>query len=292
MRRRVRDGMRFGACAALLPLLAACASPARQAPAPGGTTTGAVVVPESRPGQSIGYLDAPAFNSRALLPAPPAPGSAAQAHDDAIAARSLALHGTARWRQATVDADLTFPAAEPLFACALGVEIDSARTPHLVRLLRRSLADASNAGRAAKDHWQRGRPFVQNGAPVCTPEETPRMAPGASYPSGHTAIGWTWTLALVELAPERADTLLQRGRAFGESRLVCNVHWHSDIVEGERVGAATFARLQASPEFRADLAAARDEIAAQRAAAATPSHCDTETIGLRQSPIPAADARD
>ncbi|KPN17113.1 hypothetical protein AO715_03260 [Xanthomonas sp. Mitacek01] len=291
MRPRVRDGLRVAACGALLPVLAACALPARDGNAP--VSPGhEVVVPESRPGVSIGYLDAPAFDSRALLPAPPAPGSAAQAYDDDIARRSLALHDTARWRQATVDADLSFPAAEPLFACALGIEIDREATPHLVRLLRRSLADASNAGRAAKDQWQRQRPFVRNGAPVCTPEDLPRMAHSASYPSGHTAIGWTWALTLVELAPERSDALLQRGRAFGESRLVCNVHWHSDIVEGERVGAATFARLQASPDFRADLDAARVEIAAQRAAGATPRHCDTETVGLRQSPVPTADARD
>lgn len=288
MRPRVRDGVRVAACGALLSLLAACALPAREATAPHAP----VVVPESRPGVTIGYLDAPAFDSRALLPAPPAPGSAAQAHDDAIAARSIALHDTARWRQAAVDADLTFPAAEPLFACALGVEISAERTPHLVRLLRRSLADASNAGRAAKDHWQRGRPFVRNAAPVCTPEDVPRLMTSASYPSGHAAIGWAWTLALIELAPERSDALLQRGRDFGESRLVCNLHWYSDIGEGERVGAATYARLQASADFRGDLDAARDEIAAQRAAGATPAHCDAETIGLRQSPIPAADDRD
>ena len=288
MHPRARECVRVPACGALLSVLVACAVPARDTPAP----VAAGGVPESSSGVTIGYLDAPAFDSRALLPAPPAPGSAAQAHDDAIAARSLVLHDTARWRQATIDADLTFPAAEPLFACALGVEISAARTPHLVRLLRRSLADASNAGRAAKDHWQRGRPFARNEAPVCTPEDLPGLRHGASYPSGHTAIGWTWTLALVELAPERSDALLQRGRAFGESRLVCNVHWHSDIVEGERVGAATFARLQTSPAFTADLDAARAEIAAQRAAGAAPAHCDSEAIGLRQSPIPAADARD
>lgn len=288
MSARVRAGLRVVALGALLPLLAACALPARDHAAPAD----AVVVPESRPGMSIGYLDGVAFDSRALLPAPPAPRSAAQAHDDAIAARSLALHDTPRWRQAIVDADLSFPAAEPLFACALGVRIDRDRTPHLVRLLRRSLADVSNAGRAAKAHWQRGRPFVRNAAPVCTPDDVPRLTHSASYPSGHTAIGWAWALMLVELAPDRADALLRRGRAFGESRLVCNVHWYSDIVEGERVGAAVFARLQASPGFRDDLDAARREIAAQRAAGDTPTHCDAEAIGLRQSPIPAADARD
>lgn len=283
----MRAGARAVALAALLPALAECALAAR-----GPDPAVPVVVPEHAPGVTVGYLDAPAFDSRALLPAPPAPGSAAMPHDEAIAARSLPLQGTTRWQQAAVDADLGFPAAAPLFACALGVEISAQRTPHLVRLLRRSLADASNAGRAAKDHWQRARPFVRNAAPVCTPQDTARLMTSASYPSGHAAIGWTWTLALVELAPERADPLLQRGRSFAESRLVCNVHWHSDIAAGERVGAATYARLQAAPEFRADLAAARHEIAAQRAAGATPRHCDAEAAGLRQSPIPAADARE
>jgi acid phosphatase (class A) len=46
-----------------------------------------------------------------------------------------------------------------------------------------------------------------------------------SYPSGHTAIGLAWALILCELFPENANLILDRGRAFGESRVVCNVHW-------------------------------------------------------------------
>lgn len=252
---------------------------------------GAVVVPERSPGVSIGYLDAAAFDSRALVPAPPAPGTPAHVLDDVIAERALALHDSTRWRQAAVDADLDFPAAGHLFACALGVPVDSTHTPHLVRLLRRSLADAAVTNRAAKEHWQRPRPFLANGGAVCTPEDDARLRESAAYPSGHAAIGWTWALTLVDVAPDRADALLQRGRSFAESRLVCNVHWYSDIVQSQLVGAATVARLQAEPDFRADLAAARREVAAQRARGAQPSGCDAETIALRRSPLPAADAR-
>lgn len=265
-------------------LLAACAGLPRQAQHD-------VVVPERSPGVSIGYLDDAAFDSRALVPAPPAPGTPAHALDDAVAQRALALHGTRRWQQAAVDADLDFPAGGALFACALGVPVDREHTPHLVRLLRRSLADAAVTNRAAKDQWQRPRPFLSNGAAVCTPQDDARLRTSAAYPSGHTAIGWTWALTLVAVAPERADPLLQRGRSFAESRLVCNVHWYSDIVQGQLVGAATFARLQDSPDFQADLAAARREVAAQRARGAQPAGCDAETIALRQSPLPAADAR-
>ena len=252
---------------------------------------GPVVVPERSPGVSIGYLGDAAFDSRALVPAPPAPGTPAHVLDDVIAGRALALRDTTRWRQAAVDADLDFPAAGSLFACALGVPVDSTHTPHLVRLLRRSLADAAVANRAAKDQWQRPRPFLSNGAAVCTPEDGARLRGSAAYPSGHAAIGWTWALTLVDVAPERTDALLQRGRSFAESRLVCNVHWYSDIVQSQLVGAATVARLQAEPEFRADLAAARREVAAQRARGAQPQGCDAETIALRRSPLPAADER-
>ena len=37
---------------------------------------------------------------------------------------------------------------------------------------------------------------------------------------------------------DRLEALLARGRAFGESRNVCNAHWYSDVVAGRLVGAA------------------------------------------------------
>ena len=67
-------------------------------------------------------------------------------------------------------------------------------------------------------------------------------------------------MLLVEIAPERTDALLARARSFGESRLVCNAHWQSDIVAGRTIAAATVARLHADPTFLADLAAAREEL--------------------------------
>jgi hypothetical protein len=104
-----------------------------------------------------------------------------------------------------------------------------------------------------------------------------------SYPSGHTAIGWAWALILTEIAPDRADAILARGRAFGESRVVCNVHWHSDVVEGRFVGAAAVARLHADPAFRADMEAAKLEVTAVRAKGLKPScDCEAEAGALAQ----------
>jgi len=105
-----------------------------------------------------------------------------------------------------------------------------------------------------------------------------------SYPSGHTAIGWAWALILAEIAPDRADMILARGRAFGESRNICNVHWHSDVAEGRFMGAATVARLHADPVFCAELDKAKSEYNAAIAHGLTPSRdCDgeAETLSIR-----------
>jgi NAD(P)-dependent dehydrogenase (short-subunit alcohol dehydrogenase family) len=71
------------------------------------------------------------------------------------------------------------------------------------------------------------------------------------------------------------------GRAFAQSPVVCNVHWLSDTEQGSIMGAAVVARLHAEPEFRADLDAARAEIAAARAAGEAPRRdCPAETAAL------------
>ena len=255
--------------------LAACASPGK----PPAAETAA-------PARAVGYLDrAMAPDSLALVPPPPAPGSPGMALDEAVSRQALALHGTPRFTQATRDADLSFPAGASQFACALGIPVDRTRTPHLYRLLERSRIDASAATKAAKNHYRRPRPFMLNGQPTCTPEDEEELRGNGSYPSGHSAIGWAWALILVEADPGRTDALLDRGRNYAESRLVCNVHWQSDVLEGRHMGAAAVARLHDNAEFRADLAAARGEIAAARAAGLKPDgDCDAQAATLRIHP--------
>jgi acid phosphatase (class A) len=262
-------------CLAVLCLaVAGCASgPHRAQPAP---------VPEIRPGLMQGYLPQEALpDSLALIPPPPAAGSAAFAFDEEVARKSLALRGTPRWALAAVDAELGFPHAAGTFACALGAPVTQADTPHLYQLLRRTLTDAGLATYGAKNRYRRARPFVANGAPICTPQDQAFLEQDGAYPSGHAAIGSAWALVLAAIAPERADALALRGRAYGDSRNVCNVHWRSDVVEGRFVAAATVARLHAEAGFRADLAAAKAELAAARARGLKPQRdCAAEAEAL------------
>lgn len=239
-------------------------------------------VPELRPGIPAGYLAMGAApNSLIIVPPPPAAGAAAQARDDAAAKAAAALNGGPRWLQATQDADLTFPNAAESFSCALGVPITPTETPRLYMLMRRTLIDNGLSTYPTKMKYQRARPFTVNGAAICTPADEVALRKDGSYPSGHSAAGWGWGLILAEVAPDRAAEVLARGRAFGQSRVVCNVHWLSDTEEGRMMAAATVARLHAEPDFRADVEAAKAEVAAARAKGLKPTRdCTKETAQL------------
>ena len=239
-------------------------------------------VPALQQGKPAGYLPPEALpNSLALLPPPPSAGSAAFALDEEVSQKSLALRGTPRWLLATEDANQVFPRAAGAFSCALNTPVTEQDTPHLFMVLRRTLVDAGSSTQSAKNHYLRTRPFVANKEPTCTPDEEMRLMSNGSYPSGHAATGWAWALILSEIAPEQTDALLARGRAFGESRVICNVHWLSDVIEGRFMGAGTVARLHADPAFRADLEAARAELAAVRAKGLKPVRdCAAEAAAL------------
>ncbi len=223
-------------------------------------------VPEVRPGFLAGYFPPNTGpNSLALLPPPPAVGSAALALDDEVARKSIALRDTPRWMLAIADADYRFPQVAGTFSCALNAPITEQDTPRLYTLLRRTFVDAAFSTTPTKKQYKRDRPFEVNKEPSCTPNEQVVLGNDGSYPSGHAAFGWAWALILSEISPEQANAILARGRAFSESRNVCNVHWHSDVVEGRYMGTAAVAVLHADPTFRADLEAAKAELTAVRA---------------------------
>ncbi len=238
-------------------------------------------LPEIRPGYIAGYLQPDQLPDIAtILPPPPAEGSAAYAADQELYRAAAKLQGSTRWKLAADDADLTFPNAAQVFSCTLGMEISPQATPHLNMLLRRVRMDASRANDKPKDLYKRQRPFMVTHDPTCTPTEEPKLKPD-SYPSGHASIGWAWALTLAEVFPERDEAILARGYAFGLSRTVCRVHWKSDVEAGRIVGAATVARLHADPVYVAQVAEAKKEVAAARAAGAkSPRDCKAEAEAL------------
>jgi acid phosphatase (class A) len=150
------------------------------------------------------------------------------------------------------------------FAQAFGRPIDPKSSPTVLTMLDRALLDVDFTASRAKDHFSRPRPFQRmhlrrvcdaNDAPE--PEEHPMH--GASYPSGHSTHGWAVAEILARVAPDRAEALMKRAQEYEESRLVCGMHFPTDVEAGHLVATAVVAHLDASREFQADLTRARRE---------------------------------
>jgi acid phosphatase (class A) len=213
-----------------------------------------------------GYLkrsDLP--DSLALLGPPPAADSAALARDEEARRATLPLRNTERWKLARTDADLAFPQAADNFSCAMGVKIDARQTPRLYAMMQKVLSDFGLSTYGVKNKYNRVRPFVVHNEATCRADQEAILRSDGSYPSGHTAAGWGWALVFAQINPERSNELLKRGLAFGQSRVICDAHWQSDVDAGRIMGAATVARLQTDPTFLADMKAAKAEVKAAKA---------------------------
>jgi len=146
------------------------------------------------------------------------------------------------------------------FYGALG--IDAAHPPALPRLTRlaqRVEDDVRIYVRSAKDHFRRLRPY----------KVEPRLEPcisnvqaDLSYPSGHAAYAWSMALLLADLVPERRVALEARAAEFARQRLVCGVHFASDLVAGRRAAEWLLTALRRDPEYSREAAAAASELRA------------------------------
>jgi acid phosphatase (class A) len=267
--------------------LAACAGPAARTEAP--PAAGNAGLPASSPQMATvstlpGYLAPGAFDIMSVLPPAPRAGEARYEHDRRVFRETRALEGSPRWTMAAGDAELSNAALLQHFSCSLGIELKPEQAPRLITLLQRVSRDTSAAVGIAKEHYKRQRPFWIDAGNTCRPRE--ELGNSFDYPSGHTTAGWTWALVLTQVAPDHATALLARGRAYGESRIVCGVH-NASAVEGGRLAATSVVTVAAAmPEYQQDLAAARAELAALRSAPhadPAPARCATE-VALEKIP--------
>lgn len=260
----------------LLALLALCG----QALAQAGEAPPAVTDPHFK--IAPGYLkrsDLP--NSLVLLGPPPEANSAALARDEEARKATIPARNTERWKLAHNDADLAFPQAADNFSCAMGVRIDSEQTPRLYAMMLKMLSDFGLSTYGVKNKYNRTRPFVVHNEATCRADQEAILRDDGSYPSGHTAAGWGWALVFAQINPERADALLKRGLEFGQSRVICNAHWQSDVDAGRIMGAATVARLQTDLTFLADLEAAKAEVKDAKAKSVpSAAECAVEAAAL------------
>ena len=121
--------------------------------------------------------------------------------------------------------------------------------------------DIQNDRRAAtdraKDFFKRRRPVVRDPSiKTCGTYRDPL----SSYPSGHAAWGFASGTILAAMVPGKATEILARSRDFAQSRLVCGMHFRSDVVAGQVLGTVVAERLMNNPDFRARMAEAAAEL--------------------------------
>ncbi|MBV8683765.1 MAG: phosphatase PAP2 family protein [Caulobacteraceae bacterium] len=240
----------------------------------------AVALAQSSP--TGGYLAGHEPDTVAVVPQAPAPESPRDVEDRAIFKATRALQGSPRWTLAQNDAVVTIPAVLKDFSCAAGVALSEQKAPALVTILKRLSPDIAAAYSTPKDLYRRPRPYMRDEGPICTPRSK-ALDETFDYPSGHATFAWTYGLILAELIPDRAGPILQRARAFGESRAVCGVHSASAVTEARTAASTLFAALQASPAFQEDLRAARMQLASLREAP-EPNACRTEEALTARTP--------
>lgn len=206
------------------------------------------------------YLPEAAIDFRAFLASPPEPDSIADFADRAGVLSVQERANAARWQDAESDAAYVYAR----FALAFGRPIDRGVRPNTITLLNRTLRDVANIAFKAKGEFQRARPFQRFQLKrICGKDPAPPPDPNpkdrSSYPSGHSAYGWAVALVLAQVAPERAPALMAKAAEYGESRVVCGVHFPSDVEAGHAIAIAVVDRLQSSPKFQQDLQRARKE---------------------------------
>lgn len=228
-----------------------------------------------------GYLTADELSRLAqAIPPPPAVGSTVDLADRAASEALAPLQGGDRWLLATAHAEVRPPIALQHFDCALNMRLAGQPTPALNRLMARLFHDADHVAETVKARALRPRPVADDAQREACQRLTDAARASPSYPSGTSAVATAYAEGFAALAPDRAPVVRRIGREIGVSRVICAMHYPSDVAAGEIVGQAVFQAAAATPAFAADLEAARAELSAVRATGLTNPGCAAESAAL------------
>jgi len=197
------------------------------------------------------------------LPPPPAYESQEFVTDLVRYHWGKSLRDTPRGKQAHFEAGLDLETIFTVFSGPMGMELKKSELPELAYLVERIVTDASTATRKAKRHYNRTRPFLYfNEGTLIPEEEASHHTP--SYPSSHSATGWTVALVLTELCPERAEQILKAGYEYGQSRVIAGYHYQSDVDVARMAASACVARLHADEAFQKQMVKVKKELEKQK----------------------------
>lgn len=136
---------------------------------------------------------------------------------------------------------------------------------------------------------------VYNRGPIMNLTDSP------SYPSGHTTYGYSGSLLLAVLVPERYQQMVTRGAEYGNDRIIMGAHYAMDVMAGRTLALYDLAHLLANDpvyvgrslrhaptikDFQAAVESARADVttALQNACGNTIDVCAREDTGRLSDP--------
>jgi acid phosphatase (class A) len=205
-----------------------------------------------------GLLEPAQFDASHFLPPPPAEGSA-MTMKELAELRVIAVSSSAEEKAAAAkDAKDETP---DIFNGVIGFDI--ATKPETNKLLTMVAEEEDTDSKVAKDYFHRLRPYgADPSLKTCEPVKPGKAAKPNSYPSGHATLAFSMGVVLADLMPAKSQAILARSGQYAERRLVCAVHYRSDIVAGQQFGTILALRLMENSAFRAQMEKARAELQA------------------------------
>lgn len=210
-----------------------------------------------KPARMAYFIDASVLDMGDLLPPPAAVGS--PANDVELAE----LHRIEQTRTPEQVAQAKADDAEEdmfIFKTVFGPNFNPAALPLTAALGEHVKNEQGIVGAQLKSFFQRPRPYQTDATlhPVCELTQAHN-----AYPSGHSLTGYLEAFTLAEMVPEKRLEILARADEYAYNRMVCGVHYRSDIEASRRASYAVFGYMLATPRFQRDLAAAREEMRAK-----------------------------
>jgi acid phosphatase (class A) len=145
------------------------------------------------------------------------------------------------------------------------IGFDIASMPETSKLLTMVAEEEDTDSKVAKAYFHRLRPYgADPSLKTCEPVKPGKAAKLNSYPSGHSTLAFSLGVVLADLMPGKSQAILARSTQYAERRLVCGVHYRSDIVAGQQFGTILAMRLMENPAFQAQMEKARAELRAAR----------------------------
>jgi acid phosphatase (class A) len=217
---------------------------------------GAFGLPEAQ-GAKVDPADAPFLPSdridlAALLPAPPARDSAE------TSAEIVEIHSAQSVATASEKAQAVADAEENalLFQQVLGPNFTSGNLPTASKFFEAVGKTEGEFVDSAKQVFARPRPpLVDLSIMPCRP-----LGHSAAYPSGHATFGWLEAIVLAQMLPEKRELIFRRAGQYAEHRILCGVHYRSDIEAGKISAFVIAAALLKEPVFQQEFAPAKIEV--------------------------------